>query len=83
MCKDEFTMYFLTATQDASQCLMIQKTTTHYISDVKMKYLTYPCANHLHYHSKLNFILFLINCYSMVVIFYILFMILSTYQNRI
>ena len=30
----------------------------------KMKYLTCPCANHLHYHSMLNFILFLINCYS-------------------
>ncbi len=32
-----------------------------------MKYLTCPCANHLHYHSMLNFILFLINCYSMLV----------------
>ena len=72
-----------TATQDASQCLMIQKPPLTILVTFKMKYLTCPCANHLHYHSMLNFILFLINCYSMVVIFYILFMILSTYQNRI
>jgi len=71
--------YFLTATQNVSQRLMIQKTPLTILVTFKMKYLTCPCANHLLYHSKLNFILFLINCYSMVVIF----MILSTYQNRI